>query len=1330
MGEPRALEDLLHDLIKANAPVELEYEEDDVRPSIDGAALSRHARSLARGQALALRGVHIDGSLDLAYRAIAAPLRFEDCTFTGTITLDGANLTDLRLLNSRFPALSARHTIASGRLDLSGIVAASLDLSGARIAGDLLLSDAEIQADQDVSAALIDPDLPRGAIVANQVAVDGAIVADELICEAGLQLNDATVGRTLDLTGAHLSATRDVGWIALDLDGAEIPRVIAGVTEDGTRCSLKGAMTLRRAKIEQLLAMSGARIAPVGEVRFAINADRAELGEVSLDADRPLDPAPVELAEDGLHYRFLALGEVQLNGATLSGRLHLSGAELHDNGTGDALSGDGLTAAAIIASSTLPLHSRGTFRLLGATVHDVLDLDAAQITSKGAYGALAIARTSVAGSLRLAGASISGPEDSAEHGEPPIAIYADELQCSQFEAAGLSARGAVLLRGVASTGTVVMSGADLAAQAGEAALHAERLKASDVDLVGATVRGEVVLVAAAVDGVVDFGAATLDATGGERALSMDRAKLGDLVGTGDDPTEVIGELRLPDATITNAIDLRGVTIRPAGDGRTSAIFADGATSGRLDLATDDHGRGFTALGRVSFARATVRGITTLVGATLNGRGGRALDFARADLGEVNAAPSPDGVRTFSSTGELRFASATIRGTLDLSGTTLHGRPTALDADGVTVEDLLLGVAPRGAHFIETRVGGEIRLMEARVSGALVLGGADLQGDGPTALWGDRARVGSILGAEHGEAALCVAGSIRLVEADIENSVILDGAKLSATGADAPLILAGASVRRDLSLQGASLTGAPIAIEADRSTLGSVRLDGDEQRPTRLDGAASFGGATVQGQFVLDGAKVTVTSRSPAVVLRDAHVHDDVLMNGVEVSSHSVAVAAHGLRAKRLAALPEHHWHATFNGAVLLPGAQIDDVIDLAGATISALGAAALNLDGVACRSIRLCSSRGVVRFRTTIEGEVRAINARVDDQLDLSGALITAHRADAVTLDRAHLTSVLLGIDGDGHPTTLVGTFRLLGASVRDELRIVGCELARHVMTEGPDVVMADGAKAGELILQPNSADGRLSFLGFDTRRLRTASGPEAIPGSFDLTGLTYTRWDLLTEQQVPAGWQLEIVQRHAASASSLQPYEHLAATLRGQGEERLAREVLRKREQRVTALARTADRTRSGWRRHWNSLRRCSWLIGRWLYGAVVGYGYRGIMPAVLLGVLWLLSTCVVVEADRAGAIEAKSAPSITLQPSCISMPLSAQGDCLAGRVEEPRASPKVNPLVYGAERVLPAVDFGERSRVHVTGGWGLALGGVTLLGWIFTIALLAALNKTLRRD
>jgi hypothetical protein len=58
------------------------------------------------------------------------------------------------------------------------------------------------------------------------------------------------------------------------------------------------------------------------------------------------------------------------------------------------------------------------------------------------------------------------------------------------------------------------------------------------------------------------------------------------------------------------------------------------------------------------------------------------------------------------------------------------------------------------------------------------------------------------------------------------------------------------------------------------------------------------------------------------------------------------------------------------------------------------------------------------------------------------------------------------------------------------------------------------------------------------------------------------------------------------------------------------------------------------------------------------------------------------------------------------------------------------VNEVVFAAERVIPAVDLGERSRVRVTGPTATALACCGLLGWILTIALLAAATKTLRRD
>jgi hypothetical protein len=58
----------------------------------------------------------------------------------------------------------------------------------------------------------------------------------------------------------------------------------------------------------------------------------------------------------------------------------------------------------------------------------------------------------------------------------------------------------------------------------------------------------------------------------------------------------------------------------------------------------------------------------------------------------------------------------------------------------------------------------------------------------------------------------------------------------------------------------------------------------------------------------------------------------------------------------------------------------------------------------------------------------------------------------------------------------------------------------------------------------------------------------------------------------------------------------------------------------------------------------------------------------------------------------------------------------CPPGQVLLPPRSDAepVNEVVNAAERVIPAVDLGERARVHTIGWPGTALAACSLLGWI----------------
>jgi hypothetical protein len=209
-----------------------------------------------------------------------------------------------------------------------------------------------------------------------------------------------------------------------------------------------------------------------------------------------------------------------------------------------------------------------------------------------------------------------------------------------------------------------------------------------------------------------------------------------------------------------------------------------------------------------------------------------------------------------------------------------------------------------------------------------------------------------------------------------------------------------------------------------------------------------------------------------------------------------------------------------------------------------------------------------------------------------------------------------------------------------------------------------------------------------------------------------------------------------------MQPYEHLAAVLRAEGKEADARQILLEREHRVTKLRNAEYRAAIRETDYPWSVGQCVKASGHWTfrhaYRLLAGYGYQAARSVSVLLLLAVAAYALTVLARDAGAIESRTVASPTqvasTTPPCDERPPARSG----GRASSPQslcpeqteAAIDVNEVVFAAERLIPAVDLGERSRWRATGYYGFGLGVITILGWICTLALIASLNKTLRRD
>ena len=388
-----------------------------------------------------IRGVHIEGPLDLAGSAggddTGLPaLALEDCTAGDPIDLTDARLARLSLRGSRIGEVKARGMRLDGALDITGVTPfeteAWIDAHGASIAGDLLGRGASLRAPPPrpgiahrdaryalrLSGATVGGsiDLMGGVALIGGLALDTArvqgdvvvrgarvtagegdaigaqagrfggvvIFADGFQAEGVIWLMGAQVAGTLDMNGARLSnraADGSGGTLAADtasVGGSVLLR--NGFTSEG-------GVSLRGARIGNSLECDGATLINGTEDGYgiALGADHAEIAGAVL-----------------LRQGFSAQGVLSFIGAKIGGNIECDGAALSNatrDGTGAVLSAENAT----IGGAVLLRH--------GFTAHGCISLLAASINSNVECCGAHLENWSASGSretLRLTNAEVAG----------------------------------------------------------------------------------------------------------------------------------------------------------------------------------------------------------------------------------------------------------------------------------------------------------------------------------------------------------------------------------------------------------------------------------------------------------------------------------------------------------------------------------------------------------------------------------------------------------------------------------------------------------------------------------------------------------------------------------------------------------------------------------------------------------------------------------------------------------------------------------------------------------------------------------------------------------
>lgn len=1270
--------------------------------TIAAADLSSVMRAFPAGRVFTLRHATVVGDLDLAFEALPSTFELQHCRFD-KVRMAGTDFRGLSLRRSSFAVLFAPALRVAGWLDLEGVRCGEVDLSGAQVGGSADLGSFR--------------------------------------CPGPFRLDRARIDGELFVSGARLGSEgqRELG---LSLNAAVLRGFRGDLSDDGDRFVVHGGVSLERAQVTGQVRFDGAQLHGYGGPALVL--DNAKVGHVRCTSEQ---------SPDERVHRFEADGELSFLETEIAGVLDLRGAILNAGDDGDALTCDGLSVGNLTAEPDrhgTPTTVRGAVRLDDATVHGNVWFADARIESGQPYGAITLQRASITRELSLRGAQLT----SVRADEGPIVSVLGErarvgtIAAGASETASAVFRGRVVFADARLDGVVDFTGArvdDELVSFGFDGIHATRLVLRDVDANGAlelaearvsgevdlsgarftppsgdaviapgatlgrlrggksglrcfTAHGAVRLETAKIERDVSFDGASITGrsrSGRPLSLVLDRAELETLVLASQqfERTELVGQLRLAEAVVHRTLDLRGASVTGGAD-QHAAIVADGARCSAVNAENDGLDRRFSCRNGWSMNRATVSDTISLLGAELHASALPAFSADGARFGALLA--GADHKRRFEVTGEIRLVNAVIAGQCNLEGAKLEavdpdgeergGRPPDLDvfsADGATFGDLFMGSSRDGAvepTAFEAR--GTVRLNGARVEGQLTLSGAELRAWGlGEAFVADGLRCGELRAAGDVTDILDVAGGFHLSAATIDGDLDLRGARIRAIELGPALDLRGTTIGGVLDLDGAEIVGAAheyrLAIDADALTAREISCRAATGSETRFtaEGLVSFSSAAIAGRVDFSDARVD-NPGSTAVSLRDASIKENVVVSG-----------------------------ATLAGAV------------------------SLDLDGsIAARLTGQPRGRGP--FSSL--GELRLVGAKITDGVFLDGARLEAAQVDAISADRASLGTLSLRTRGSA--AECIGCIRLLGAHIVGQATIVDARLRAAPADEHQRVFAADDTAFGELWFLPSVVEGTSSVLGARARRLLTHPADTAVLGDFDLAGFSYERWDTPNDPQPPSGWQLTLVERSANSSSSLQGYERLAHVLREQGDEASARRALLAREKRVTGQRATRlveDRSPGVWQAAVGRVRRTGYVAARSAYRLVVGYGYEGFRPVIGLFALWLAACGLVVQARSADAIVAKAPPALTISAVCIAVPLADNSRCAP---EVPRRTPdrveSVSVPVFAAERVLPAIDLGERIRVRVVGWYAWGLATITIFGWILTLALIAALNKTLRRD
>ncbi len=415
-------------------------------------------RSPANEQSVSIQGAWIEGELDLQGATTTGDFVAFSCWFD-----ERPNLRDARIKGNLILSCSRVHGLrCSGLVCDGGFLSydlasdASVDLSGSTIGRNLIFAGATLSGD-----------LGDDSLSARRIKVGGDVVLDKCTASGTVRLSSATIGGDLLCRSATLRANFGDSIAA---DGIQVKGDIVldqGFTANGT-VSIPNATI--GGNLECADAMLNGPIYAEGLHGVALEASKVVVKKNVFLTDT------TQVDEKML---FIANGTVSLRGATISGNLACTGAQLNGPADANGPRGVALDASGMVVHENvlldckfqdkrIPFTANGTVSLIGATISGDLDCTAASLRGpvyeEGSPGAALQASNivvkgnvvfcgmavfmegafredmttafTVDGFVSLAGATISGNLECARAAFTPSnkynSLYAERLTVSGF----------------------------------------------------------------------------------------------------------------------------------------------------------------------------------------------------------------------------------------------------------------------------------------------------------------------------------------------------------------------------------------------------------------------------------------------------------------------------------------------------------------------------------------------------------------------------------------------------------------------------------------------------------------------------------------------------------------------------------------------------------------------------------------------------------------------------------------------------------------------------------------------------------------------------------